>query len=62
VRLIVFGAAIWYGGRWLVSIPEVKSLVDALRGGSFSDDQITAAINAVRTHILQWLGGWTSSP
>ncbi len=62
VRLVVFGAVIWYGGRWLLSIPEVKSLVDALRGGSFSDDQIAAAINAVRMQILEWLGASTSSP
>lgn len=61
-RLIVFGAVIWYGGRWLLSIPEVQSLVDALRGGSFSDDQITAAIDAVRAQVLQLLGASTSSP
>ena len=59
---MVFGAIIWYGGRWLLSIPEVNLLVDALRGGSFSDEQITAAIDAVRTHILQFFGLSTSSP
>jgi hypothetical protein len=62
VRLIAFGAVIWYGGRWLLSIPEVQSLVDALLSGSFSDDQIAAAIDAVRAQILQWLGASTSSP
>jgi hypothetical protein len=56
VRLLLFAAVIWYGGRWLLSIPEVKRLADAWMAGSFSDDQVNAAINAVRTHILQLLG------
>jgi hypothetical protein len=56
VRLLLFVAVVWYGGRWLLSIPEVKSLVDAWMAGSYSDDQVNAAINAVRTQVLQLLG------
>ena len=55
-RLLLLGALVWYGGRWLLSIPEVKRLVDAWMAGSYSDDQVTAAINAVRTQVLQLLG------
>jgi hypothetical protein len=57
----VFVALAWYGGRWLLSIPEVKRLWDAWMAGSFSDDQVTAAINAVRTQILQLLGASPST-
>ena len=61
VRLLVFAAVVWYGGRWLLSIPEVKSLANAAMSGSFSDEQLNAAINAVRTQILQLLGLPSSS-
>jgi len=56
VRLALFAVVVWYGGRWLLSIPEVRTLLTALRSGAFSDDQVNAAINAVRIHILQLVG------
>ena len=56
LRLLLFIAVLWYGGRWLLSIPEVKRLVDAWMAGSYSDDQVNAAVNAVRTQVLQLLG------
>jgi hypothetical protein len=62
VRLVLFVAVVWYGGRWLLSIPEVKTLANALMSGSFTDEQLNAATNAVRTHILQLLGVSPSSP
>jgi hypothetical protein len=61
VRLLLFVAVVWYGGRWLLSIPEVKTLANAAMSGSVSDDQLNAAINAVRTEILQLLGVTPSS-
>jgi len=62
VRLLLFAAVIWYVGRWLLAIPEVKRLADAWMAGSYSDDQVTAAINAVRTQVLQLLGVSPSTP
>jgi hypothetical protein len=62
VRLLLFVAVIWYAGRWLLTIPEVKRLADAWMAGSYSDDQVTAAINAVRTQVLQLLGVSRATP
>ena len=61
VRLVLFAIVIWFAGKWLLTIPEVRTLVSSFLSGSFSDDQVTAAINAVRANILQLLGGTTSS-
>jgi hypothetical protein len=62
IRLLLLVAVVWYGGRWLLSIPEVKKLVDAWMAGSYSDDQVTAAINAVRTQVLQLFGVSPTTP
>ena len=62
MRLLLFAAVIWYVGRWLLSIPEVKKLADAWMAGSYSDDQVNAAINAVRSQVLQLLGVSPSTP
>ena len=62
IRLLLLVAVVWYGGRWLLSIPEVKRLVDAWMAGSYSDDQVTAAINAVRTQVLQLFGVSPTTP
>ena len=61
MRLLLFVAVVWYGGRWLLSIPEVKTLANAVLTGSVSDDQLNTAVNAVRTQILQLLGVTPSS-
>ena len=61
VRLLLFVAVVWYAGRWLLSIPEVKTLANAVMSGSVSDDQLNTAVNAVRTEILQLLGITPSS-
>jgi RNA polymerase subunit RPABC4/transcription elongation factor Spt4 len=57
VRLVIFAIVLWYVSRWLLAIPEVQTLVNAFRSGSFNDDQVNAAIEAIRTHIAQLLGG-----
>jgi hypothetical protein len=61
VRLLLFAAVVWYGGKWLLSIPEVRTLANAAMTGSFSDDQLNSAIHAVRAQILQLLGVSSSS-
>src|SRR5689334_3248522 len=33
VRLVIFGAIIWYVGKWLLAIPEVRTLLDAFASG-----------------------------
>jgi len=62
VRLALFVFVVWYVGKWLVSIPEVAMLIAAFRSGSFSDSQVTAAIDAVRTHVLQLFGVSPAAP
>ena len=62
VRLALFVIVVWYVGRWLLSIPEVSRLVSALRSGAYSDDQVSAAFDAVRTHLLQLVGVSPASP
>jgi hypothetical protein len=62
VRLVFVAAVVWYVGRWLLSIPEVKRLADAWMAGSYSDDQVNAAINAVRTQVLRLLGVTPATP
>jgi hypothetical protein len=62
VRLALFALVVWYVGKWLLAIPEVSTLVSALRSGVYSDDQVNAAIDAVRTHVLQLVGISTASP
>jgi hypothetical protein len=62
IRLAVFAIVVWYVGKWLLAIPEVRTLISALRSGVFSDDQVTAAIDAVRTHIFQLVGVSPGSP
>jgi hypothetical protein len=57
VRLGLLLAALWYGSQWLLSIPEVVTLKDALVSGAFSDDQASAAAEAVRTRLRQLFGG-----
>src|SRR5262245_54110049 len=56
VRLAFVGAVFWFGGKWLLSIPEVRTLISAFRSGAFSDDQVSAAIDAVGAHIRQLFG------
>ena len=61
-RLALFAVVLWYVGKWLLAIPEVGTLVSALRSGLYSDDQVNAAIDAVRTHVLQLFGVSHASP
>lgn len=56
VRLAIFVSVLWYGGGWLLSIPEVRTLKDAVAAGAFTDDQVTAAGSAIRARVLQALG------
>lgn len=53
VRLLIFAAIVWYVGRWLFAIPEVRAVVDALASGSVSDEQLKAAVTAIRDHVFQ---------
>jgi hypothetical protein len=55
VRLVIFVAVIWYGGGWLFGIPEVAHLRDAMLTGSFSDQQVNAALDAIREHVAELL-------
>jgi hypothetical protein len=57
VRLGLLLAALWYGSQWLLSIPEVVTLRDAVVSGSFSDDQVSAAGEAVQARVRQLFGG-----
>jgi hypothetical protein len=57
VRLLIFGAIVWYVGKWLLAIPEVRALVNAFMSGALTDDQLNAAGTAIRDHLLQLLGG-----
>jgi len=56
VRLLIFGAIVWYVGKWLLAIPEVRALVNAFISGALTDDQLNAAGTAIRDHLLQLLG------
>ena len=56
VRLAIFVAIIWYAGKWLIGIPEVRTLLNAFMSGAFSDDQLNAAVTAIRDHLLRLLG------
>jgi hypothetical protein len=55
VRLVIFIAIVWYVGRWLFGIPEVASLRDAMLTGAFSDQQVNAALEAIRAHVADLL-------
>jgi len=57
VRLLIFGAIVWYVGKWLLAIPEVRALVNAFTSGALTDDQLNAAGTAIRGRLLQLLGG-----
>ena len=57
MRLLIFGAIVWYVGKWLLAIPEVRALVNAFTSGAFTDDQLNAAVTAIRDHLLGLLGG-----
>ena len=57
MRLLIFGAIVWYVGKWLLAIPEVRTLVNAFTSGALTDDQLNAAGAAIRVHLLQLLGG-----
>ena len=59
-RLALLVAIVWYVGGWLRSIPEVRTLLDGFLSGSISDDQVNAAVEAVRTQIEQLFGGTAS--
>ena len=56
VRLGLLLAVLWYGSQWLLSIPEVVTLRDAVMSGSFSDDQVSAASEAVQARVRQLFG------
>ena len=56
VRLGLLLAALWYGSQWLLSIPEVATLRDAVVSGAFSDDQVSAAAEAVKARVRQLFG------
>jgi hypothetical protein len=57
VRLVIFGAIVWYVGNWLLAIPEVRALVNAFTSGAFTGDQLNAAVTAIRGRLLGLLGG-----
>jgi hypothetical protein len=56
VRVVIYVAIVWYVGRWLVAIPEVRALVNAFISGAFTDDQLNAAVSAIRDHLVRLLG------
>ena len=56
MRLLIFGAIVWYVGKWLLAIPEVRVLVNAFISGAFTDGQLNAAGTAIRDRLLQLLG------
>ena len=56
VRLAIFVGIVWYVGRWLLAIPEVRTLVDAFGAGALTDAQLTAAMTAVRDRVLELVG------
>jgi len=56
VRLAIFVGIVWYVSKWLLAIPEVRALVDALVSGALTDAQLQAAITAVRDRVLQLVG------
>jgi hypothetical protein len=61
-RLALFAVVVWFVGKWLLSIPEVSTLVNSLKSGVYSDYHVNAAIDAVRTHVLQLFGVSPASP
>jgi hypothetical protein len=54
-RLILFVVLLWFVGRWLFSIQEVRTLVEALVNGGFSDEQWNAAARAIGESLADLL-------
>jgi hypothetical protein len=54
-RLILFVVALWFVGRWLLSIQEVRALGEAILSGAFSDEQWNAAARAIRESVADLL-------
>lgn len=52
---MLFAVALWFTGRWLLSIPEVRTLGEGILNGGFSDDQWNAAARAIRDSLADLL-------
>jgi TonB family protein len=55
IRLAIFVWIVWYVGGWLLKIPEVLALKDRVVAGHFSDDDLTAARDAIGARIQTFL-------
>jgi hypothetical protein len=56
IRFIVFVLLVWWGAQWLMAIPEVVALKNAVQAGQMSDEDVKGAIDAVRARINAALG------
>jgi TonB family protein len=56
IRLGIFLAIVYYGGRWLLTVPEIASLKDALVQGEVSDDTVRTAFDGLRRRVERIFG------